>query len=434
MTLISLPRPNALSHRARVSAWRFSWSAFALLSLIIAAGAMTTPAQAQEQFTAQSNHPPVAIPDDDAQFAIESSIFVPADLIIGDVNVTVNIQHPAISDLEVDLFAPNGERVRLADEVCPAAANFEGTIFDDDSAVEIGGTCPPGAASYRPDDDLDEFDGSFSGGVWTLVVKDTEDDNVGSLIGWSLAINGAFASGPTFSSNSVVSGASFLGGAVAPGEIAAIFGTALGPAQGESAQIDQATQSLPTELAGVRVSFDGVPAPLFYVSSSQLNVQVPFEVAGKEETTIRVDFSDTGNASLTVPVLMSGPAIFTLNGRGQGRAVALNPNGSVNDVNNPAAPGATVSLFATGLGPVEPDSPTGRLAPASPLAEVEAEVTAMVGQSPAQVSFAGLAPGYVGLYQVNVIVPSDTQAGQIIPIALSIGDRGVENLTWITVR
>lgn len=405
-----------------------------VLFLIVAFCGTAAIAQAQEPFTAESNHRPIAIPDEDADVAIESSVFVPADLIIQDVNVAVEIEHPNISDLEIDLFSPNGERARLADEICDDGdADFDGTVFDDNAADEIGSVCPPGNGTFRPDDDLEEFNEDFSGGVWTLVVRDTDDDNVGRLIGWTLMLDGTFASEPIFSSRGMVSSASFLGGAVAPGEIVSIFGTALGPAQGMTAVGDETTQSLPTDFGGVQVFFDDTAAPLFFVSSNQINLQVPFEVAGREETTVRVEFEDTGTSSLTVPVLASGPAIFTLNGRGQGHATAVNPNGSVNDPFNPVSPGETVSVFATGLGSVEPSVPTGQRAPQDPLSEVVEEVTALVGDAPAEVTFAGLAPGFIGLYQVNIVVPSDTEPGRIVPIALNVGENDIENLTWISV-
>ena len=394
------------------------------------------PLAAQQSFTASSNHAPLLIPDNDADFAIESSIGVPVDVIISDVNVTLDIEHTSAGDLEIDLFSPDGKRVRLVDEVCEEQDHFLGTKLDDQASQEIGAICPAGTGTFRPADSLSEFNGRSSFGVWTLVVNDDDDGSTGILNGWSLTINGDFATIPIFSSQSVVSGASFQGGAVAVGEIASIFGNALGPAVGVQGQINSSTGMLPTELAGVQVFFDEIAAPLFYVSSTQINAQVPFEVAARPDVTVRVEYEDTGTSQVNIPLLEAGPAIFTLNGRGQGHAAAINPNGSVNDSNNPVAPGQVISIYATGLGAVAPEIETGMLTPEGEdeLREVVADVTATVGGEDAEVLFAGLAPNFVGLYQVNIRVPESVTPGLIVPIELTIGERSVENLTWITVE
>jgi uncharacterized protein (TIGR03437 family) len=409
-------------------------SPHARIVILVASLLVGLPLLAQQNITVSSNHFPINIPDDDADFPIESTIAVGADLQISDVNVMVDIKHQSIGDLEIDLYSPSGERVRLADEVCGDQDNYASTVFDDEAANGIGSTCPPGSGAFRPDKGLDEFDGQFSGGLWTLVVEDDEQGEVGQLIGWSLEISGDFVSGPLFSSASVVSSASYQGGAVAVGEMASIFGAALGPPVGVAAELDPDTGMLPTELAGVRVFFDDHPAPLFYVSSRQINAQVPFEVAAQSDVTVRVEYDETGTGSLQVPVLRAGPALFTLNGRGQGHAVALNPNGSVNDANNRVGPGEVISVYGTGFGAVEPSIESGALAPASPLSRVVEPVEAFINGEQAQVTFAGLAPNFVALYQIDIMVPADTPRGMVIPLQIQVGDRQLENLTWISVE
>ena len=176
-----------------------------------------------------------------------------------------------------------------------------------------------------------------------------------------------------------------------------------------------------------------MPAPLFYVSSSQINVQAPFELTGSETARIEIDAEQTGATSATVPVLEASPAIFTLASSGRGRAVAINPSGSVNDRNNPAAPGDVITVYASGLGQVQPEPATGSPAPEDPPAAVVAEVTAAIGGAAATVNFAGLAPGFVGLYQLNIEIPADAPVGVAVPIQFAVGDNQVENLTWISV-
>ena len=388
---------------------------------------------AQQQITVESSHFPISIPDDEADFAIESTVAIAADLTISDVNVMVNIDHSSAGDLEIDLFSPSGERVRLADQECGDQDDFASTVFDDQAAREIGAVCPAGGASFRPNDSLDEFDGEFARGLWTLVIEDDKEGGSGALIEWALTVQGDFVTGPIFSSASVVSAASFQGGAVVPGEMASIFGAALGPPVGVTAVLDPATGRLPTEVAGVRVLFDDQPAPLFYVSSTQINVLVPFEVADESDVALRVEFEDTGAGVLDIPVIPVGPALFTLNGRGQGSAVALNPNGSVNDANNRVVPGAPIRVFGTGFGAVSPDVSSGQLAPSEPLSRVEGNIVASIGGQNAQVSFAGLAPGFAGLYQIDILVPENTPPGIVVPLQLRLGDQELENLTWISV-
>jgi hypothetical protein len=121
---------------------------------------------------------------------------------------------------------------------------------------------------------------------------------------------------PAFSAAGVVSAASFAGGAIAPGEIAAIYGANLGPAAGvANSGYDASTGKLPSALAGVSVSFDGQAAPLFYVSSGQINVQVPYEVAGKSSVTVVVTRDGATSAPVAVPVAAARPGVFAFNGR-----------------------------------------------------------------------------------------------------------------------
>ena len=147
------------------------------------------------------------------------------------------------------------------------------------------------------------------------------------------------------SPQAIVNAASFAGGGVSPGEIAALFGERLGPLKG----VVHATGSLPEELAGVRVAFDGIPAPLYFVSDRQINLQVPHEISGRDNTRIKVAFADS-SGEISVPVITSQPGVFTENGGGTGPALILNYDGSRNENANPAPKGSRITLYATGLG------------------------------------------------------------------------------------
>lgn len=133
---------------------------------------------------------------------------------------------------------------------------------------------------------------------------------------------------------SVVSAATQVVGAVAPGEVITIHGIGTGPAPGIS--------------SGLQALFDGRAAPALYTSPTQVNVIVPFEVAGQTMTTIQLINGGIASDEWGVPVVPSAPGIFTLNQTGQGLAAVLNQDNSVNTAANPALRGTAIQIFATG--------------------------------------------------------------------------------------
>jgi len=138
---------------------------------------------------------------------------------------------------------------------------------------------------------------------------------------------------------------------------------------------------------------------------------------------VRVQRQSGGPQTVTVPetitIAAARPAIFTMNQQGTGQGAILNARGVLVDSAAPATAGDTVQVFATGLGVTEPAVVSGAPAPsAEPLARVAAPVSATVGGLPATVQFAGLAPGFVGLYQVNVQIPAGVPPGPAVPLVL----------------
>ncbi|HYM10549.1 MAG TPA: carboxypeptidase regulatory-like domain-containing protein [Bryobacterales bacterium] len=237
-------------------------------------------------------------------------------------------------------------------------------------------------------------------------------------------------SGPAFISAGVVNGASFSPGPVAPGEIVSIFGTGLGPAAGTVGGIDPATGFLTASLAGVTVTFNNTPAPLFFVRQDQINAEAPFEIAAQSTASVVVNYQGTASAPVTVVVGPTRPGIFQVPGSSQG--VVVNQDGSLCDSSHPAPRGTTVTVYATGQGGIQPPLATGQLAPLSgPLSNAQAKVTATIGSSTADVSFAGMAPNFTGLLQVNVQVPSDAPTGPSVPITLNVG--GVATQANVTI-
>jgi uncharacterized protein (TIGR03437 family) len=225
------------------------------------------------------------------------------------------------------------------------------------------------------------------------------------------------AAAPTFTSAGVLNGASFLPGAVSPGEIVTVKGSGLNAALGISAAL--AGGAFPTLLAGTQVLFDGVPAPIIYASSTQVNAIAPYGIAGKATTQVQVSYNSALSSAVAVPVVAASPALFTLGG-GTGPGAILDSNGSVNSSANPASPGDIVVLFATGAGQTSPPGVDGQIA-VSVFPTPVLPVSVTIGGVNAVTVYAGAAPDLVaGVLQVNAYIPAGLQGNQ--PVVLTVGN------------
>ena len=202
---------------------------------------------------------------------------------------------------------------------------------------------------------------------------------------------------------------------VAPLEIVSLFGSnmATGPAEASG-------YPLPTNLLGTQVLINGTPAPLLYVRPDNIAVVVPAAIhpdPGFPDdapwATFQVVNNDTKSNSATVRAAFASPGIFTALSNGTGEAAMLHTDYSLVDASNPAVAGETVLIFLTGLGLVTPAVPDGAAASANPVSKTQSPVYVLIDNQMATVSFAGLAPGYAGLYQVNVVVPKTPDSGEV---------------------
>jgi uncharacterized protein (TIGR03437 family) len=235
---------------------------------------------------------------------------------------------------------------------------------------------------------------------------------------------------PTIGSGGVVNGASYTA-PVVPGSIAAVFGTFYLT----STSVDTA---LPLETSLENLSFQfsgGTAAPLYFVSGPQVNLQVPWELAGQTTATLAATLNSTAGATQTVTVAAAAPAIFTTNAQGTGQGAIQDSSFNLVDANNPATPGTTtILIYCTGLGAVSANQPaTGAAASTTALAPTVTMPTVTIGGVTATPSFSGLAPGYVGLYQVNVPVPATVAAGSAVPVVISM-DGATSNTVTIAVE
>jgi uncharacterized protein (TIGR03437 family) len=218
----------------------------------------------------------------------------------------------------------------------------------------------------------------------------------------------------------ITNAASFAPGPVAPGEFVTIFGTSLGPTTPANLALT-ASGTVDTILGGTQVFFDNTAAPVIYTSATQVSVIVPYEVARKVGTTLKVEY--LGIASLTeqVRVIDSSPGIFVANASGQG--AILNQDGSPNSAQNPAAAGSVVSIYATGEGETDPLGMDGVInANALPLPKPTLPVTVQINGETAEVTYYGGAPGEVaGMLQVNARIPADVPTGAAVPVTITVG-------------
>ena len=221
---------------------------------------------------------------------------------------------------------------------------------------------------------------------------------------------------PLINPDGVVNGASFDPRTpVAPGSIVSLFGRNLVPQP-----IPATGVPLPTNLGGLAMKIGDRDAPLFYANNGQVNAQVPVELASN--TAASVVLTMNGKVSPPEPLLLAPvqPGVFTYDDGGVPHAAVLDEKNALVGKSNPAVRGTIIQVYATGLGPTDPAAKTGEPAPASPpaLLKPEIQLTATIGGVPAEIQFKGLAPGYVGLYQVNLKVPSGLPSGDL-PLVLT---------------
>ena len=237
----------------------------------------------------------------------------------------------------------------------------------------------------------------------------------------------------------ITSTASNLAGLIAPGEEITIKGSNLGPASPALGVLFTLNPQgfVDPSLAGVRVLFDGNPGTPVFVSATQINVVVPFEIAGTVTTNIVVEYQGVQSAPRQQLVSSAAPGIYTLNFTGQGQAAVINQDGTINGppggvstpggviATKPALPNTAISVYMTGGGQTNPPSITGSvnsLAFFMPLVNwtpTSGTVTATIGGVPAKVEFAGAAPGLLaGIVQVNLRVPNVT--GNALAIVITI--------------
>jgi len=219
----------------------------------------------------------------------------------------------------------------------------------------------------------------------------------------------------------IVNAASGASGAVVPGEIVTIYGSGLGPVAGVGFSLDAVTGMVDSTLAGTRVLFGTLAAPITYASANQVNAIVPYEIADQTSISMRVQYQGSESAGTALLVASAAPGAFTFNSSGRGQAAAANQDGSDNGPSSPAPKGSFLTIYFTGGGQTNPPSVTGSIA-GSTLKWFTQKIAVTVGGVPAAVTFDGAAPTLVaGLGQLNIQLANDTPSGPAQPVIISVG-------------
>ena len=225
---------------------------------------------------------------------------------------------------------------------------------------------------------------------------------------------------------------------IAPGEIVAIFGSGLGPADplvsAPSGGVYPTTLGTAPETTDVEVEVSvglWVAAPIILAQANQVNAVVPFNMTPASGMKMRVTYSGVPSADFTVDGVSSAPGIFTMDSSGQGQAAVLNYNAStatysLNSASNPAAKGSVVAIYATGGGVTSTlPTPEGQVVPLPPpLWTLIATTTVTIGADTFNPDYAGGVPTAIaGLVQINATIPSTAKANKSTPLFITIGTR-----------
>ena len=240
----------------------------------------------------------------------------------------------------------------------------------------------------------------------------------------------------------ITSGATGQSRGVAPGEIVTIKGRNMAPATGALANVVGGV--VQSTLSQVRVTFNGIEAPLLYVGPSgdrqgdQINAIVPYGIGSLATANLVVEYRGVRSEPVQVRVLETNPGIFTANSTGGGQGSILNENNTVNTLNTPAALGSIIQIYATGEGAVAPAGVNGQVInTVSELRRPLAPVSVRINGQPAEVLYAGSAPTLVsGVLQVNVRVPSNLNVTgpTSLPIEIQVGQNVGQPGVTVAVR
>ncbi len=316
--------------------------------------------------------------------------------------------------------------------VAPAAwpAAIEVVVTDDCGSPMVAGNLNVAFSNGDPPLALvSGLDGSWSG-TWapsnartgaTVTATATQAETLFTAtvtLGGNVAAN---ANVPQLNPGGVVSAASYAASAApSPGEIVSIFGQNMADGVSSSTMLP-----LSTELSNASLVIAGRLLPLVFSSTGQINAVMPFEVTTGTAYQMILQRGTRLSVPQTVTVAPAEPGIFTTNATGQGQGhIYVTPSATeqiLADSSNPATAGDVIVIYCSGLGPVSPPVADGVGTPSDALRPTNNPVTLTIGGVAVTVIFAGLTPGFTGLYQVNAVIPAGITPGLQTPVILTEG-------------
>jgi uncharacterized protein (TIGR03437 family) len=232
----------------------------------------------------------------------------------------------------------------------------------------------------------------------------------------------------------------------APNEIASVFPSSPNvpfATAAASAPAPSATNPLPTTLGDIQVLINGTPAPLYYVSPTQVNLVIPMgnPTSGTADVQVMRVSQSAVLAAGSLPLDAVSPALFTSSGNGQAQVAALNEDGTINSPTNPVPRGKVIVLYGTGAGVVTNGPADG--VPVSGATNTDIRPRVIIGTDYADdfIQYSGLAPGFPGMWQINVQIPSTVAPSILTPVAVTLnsvpsnrGSGGATLTTTIAVK
>jgi uncharacterized protein (TIGR03437 family) len=264
----------------------------------------------------------------------------------------------------------------------------------------------------------------------TVFLSDADPGSTGNQVTPARPDDGS----PDVNPYGIVSVATARNEPLSPGSIVSLYGINLA-----AAPMDSPAAPLPASLGDVSVTIGGIAAPLYYVSPGLINFQVPWNLVG-QQAFVSVNYNGKTGIAQPVALAPADPGLLAADGSGTGQGVivaadtgALAAPAGAFTGSSPVSRGDYVVIYATGLGVVQNPLPSGAAASATVLSSLANTPAVTIGGVPAYVQFAGLAPGFVGLYQVNVCVPQSAPSGDTVAVMLSAGGFNSNTVT-IAIR
>ncbi len=303
---------------------------------------------------------------------------------------------------------------------------LEAQVVDDCGNPQVSGTVVASFTNSDPPVPLISLRNGNWTGTWQVTNNNVSNvsvtvnaDNPSLGISGTTSVSGSLqnsVNAPVIAAGGVFNAASYAPSApLAPGSMISIFGSNL--ANGTT---PVNSFPLPEQLSGTLVTIGGEPAPLLYAGAGQLNAVVPFGLAVNTNTQVIVRQGNAYTAPVPITLAAANPAIFTSSGSGAGQGIIIRPDGNYAQPGTPAQAGDELLIYAAGLGVTNPQATDADPATTSPLLYAAGTATMTIGGQPARVDFAGLAPGFAGLYQINAAVPAGVH-GNTLPVVLSVG-------------